>query len=92
MNKYFAHISCGNGMKDYLLIEAEGEEEAEEDARQECIDLADSYGYEQDLDHFGDNDQLGKDWDEEEEEYGDTQELEYWVELYDPEEHDDYLN
>jgi hypothetical protein len=79
-------------MTTYMIIEAKDEEAAALDARYECIEWADSFGYEQDLDYFGDSDQLGKAWDDEYGEYIYTSELECWVELYDPEEHDEYLD
>lgn len=89
--KWFAEISCGNGMTKWELIEGCDYEEAERLAREDCIDFAQECGYEQDEDYFGELDSLGKDWDEETEEYGDVSELDYYVEEYDPEEHDDYL-
>lgn len=57
----------------------------------ECINLAQQYGYDQDEDYFGELDSLGKDWDEDTEEYEDVSELSYYVVEYYPEEHDDYL-
>lgn len=92
MKKFVAFLSVGlAGMKQADLIEARDEEAALEVAREMCVDFASSYGYEQDYDYFGDNDQLGCDWDEEDEEYTQTGELDYYVEEYDAEEHDGYL-
>lgn len=93
MIKWVAKLSCGNGMNAAELIEAGTEEAADMLARQFCIDLASSYGYYQDLDLFGDYDQLYNEssWDEDDEEYTDISELEYYVEIYDPEEHDGHL-
>ena len=90
---WFATISCGNGMTKWELIEDCTFSEAEEWAREDCIDWAQGFGYYQDLDYFGDYDQLYKDgsWDEDTEEYTDVAELDYCVEEYNPEEHDDYL-
>ncbi len=94
MNKYFATISCGNGMTTRMLLEAADESKAESEARDECIAWASSFGYYQDYDYFGDNDQLAKEdsFCDEEEEYTDVSELEYCVVEYNPEEHDGYLN
>ena len=91
--KWFAEISCGNGMTKWELIEDCDYEQAESWAREDCVDWASSFSYYQDEDYFGDLDQLYKEgsWDEESEEYGDVSELDYYVEEYDPEEHDDYL-
>lgn len=80
-------------MNSTALEEFDSAEEAEAWARDECLDLADSYGYYNDEDYFGDLDQLYREdsWDEETEEYTDISELEYYVEEYDPEEHDGEL-
>jgi hypothetical protein len=93
VNKWFATISCGNGMTKWELISGGTLEEAEKWAREDCIDWASAFGYYQDCDHFGDYDQLGREdsWCDEEEEYFDRSELDYYVVPYDPEEHDDYL-
>lgn len=96
MKKWFAKISCGAGMTCYETIEAPNKDKAERLAREECIDWASSFGYYQDLDYFGDNDQLYREDSEEENEDGGieytvTSELVYYVEEYIPEEHDDYL-
>lgn len=90
---WFATISCGNGMTKWEKYENMTQEEADNHARLDCIDWAECFGYYQDIDYFGDYDQLGKDssWDDETEEYYDVSELEYYVEEYDPEEHDGYL-
>lgn len=88
--KYFIKCSVGAGMTSTALEEFDSAEEAESWARDECLDLADSYGYYNDEDYFGDLDQLYREdsWDEETEEWTDISELEYYVEEYDPEEHD----
>lgn len=96
MNKkqnWFATISCGHGMTKWELIENCTFEEAESWAREDCIDWASSFGYYQDGDYFADNDQLYKEdsWNEDTKEYTDIAELDYYVEEYDPEEHDGYL-
>lgn len=94
MIKYFAKMTVGAGMHSAELIEAKDEEEALSHARELCIDLASSYGYYQDEDYFGEQDSIYQEdsWDEETEEYTDISDLEYYVEVYDPEEHDGYLN
>ena len=93
MKKWFAKMSCGNGMNSAELVEAKTEEDADSVARELCIDLASSYGYYQDIDLLGDYDQVYNEdsWDEDAEEWTDIQELEYYVEEYDPEEHNGYL-
>lgn len=93
MKKWFATISCGNGMTKHELIEFDTYEEADSWAREDCVDFATSYGYYQDLDYFGDLDQLYREdsWCDEEEEYTDVSELDYHVCEYDPEEHEGYL-
>ena len=91
MKKWFLHLSVGAGMQDYKVIEAETLEDAEKEARDYCYDLALDYGYDTDQDYFGDLDQVGKDWDDDTEEYEQVSEMEYYAEPYDPEEHDVYL-
>ncbi len=93
MNKYFATISCGNGMTTREIIEAESESAADTEARALCIEWASSFGYCQDIDHFGDYDQLYQEdsFCEDEDTYTDISELEYYVCEYDPEEHNGYL-
>lgn len=66
-------------------------QEAENCAREMVIEFASSYGFDQDEDYFGDLDSVGADWDEEGECYEQEGFLEYWVEEYNPEEHDCYL-
>lgn len=75
----------------YELIEANTLEEAEDIARSLVVDWASSYGFDQDYDFFGDCDQVGYGWDDEEEDYDQVGELESWVENYEPPEHDMYL-
>jgi hypothetical protein len=92
MNKYFARLSFHNpGYDSCTLIEADSFDEAYSIAWEETAELAGTFGFEQNDDHFGDLDTVGKDWDEEEEEYGDTGSLDPLVELYDPAKHDGYL-
>ena len=91
MEKWFLHLSVGAGMQDYKVIEVGTKEDAEKEAYGYCYELATDFDYDNDLDYFGDLDQIGRDWDEDTQEYGDVSEMEYYAELYDPEEHDDYL-
>ena len=93
INKYFAKCSIGAGMESYELIEEDSFDKAEELARSLCIDLADSYGFYQNEEYFGELDSVAQEdsWDEDEEEYTNIGFLEYYVEDYNPEEHDDYL-
>lgn len=89
--KYFYKVSLGFvGCDQTGLIETDKSSDYIDGyLREQAIDNASSYGYEQDSDHFeGDCDQVGKDWDEDEEDYLSQGELEYWFEDYDPEEHD----
>ncbi len=90
---WFSKISCGHGMTKYELIENKTYDQADQWAREDCIEWASSYGYYTDLDYFGDLDQLYRDgsWDEETEEYLDVTELDYYIEEYNPEKHDDHL-
>lgn len=91
--KWFATLDIGYpGMLGYCLIEADTEEQAEDLAREECIDWADSYGFYQDEEHFGDRDQLGREWDEDEDAYNEEGTLGPSVEPYNPEEHGGYLS
>lgn len=90
--KWFAELSFGYPtMTGTMLIEAGTVEEAEAEARKECIEWASSYGFEQDPDHFGDYDSVGREWDEDEESYNEEGTLEPSVEPYNSEEHDGYL-
>lgn len=97
MKKYFVTLSLGLcGYDSSLALYAESMEEAEKDARQECIDFAEMYGFYQDEDHFGDLDRVGRPWDDEEsaddagEEcpYQEEGTLEYEAVLFDPELHE----
>lgn len=91
--KYFIKCSVGAGMNSCELEVFKSYDEAENYARESCLELASEYGYYNDEDYFGDLDQLYQEdsWDEETEEYTDLGELEYYVEEYDPEEHDGEL-
>ena len=56
-----------------------------------CVEHAQSYGFEQNKEVFGDLDTVGRDYDEDLEEYSETGFIDSSIELYDPEKHDDYL-
>ena len=90
MSKYFYKLYVGPGMESTGLIESDlNEANLYDYLREECIQFADSYGYYQDEDYFGGSlDQVGANWDDEEECYEDERELEYYFEDYDSEEHD----
>lgn len=93
MKKWYAEMTCGAGMQSAELVEALTEDSADAIARELCMELASSYGYYQDLDLFGDLDQLYQEdsWDEDDEEYMEISSMEYFVEEYNPEEHDGSL-
>ncbi len=98
--KYYYKVGTGfAGCDDEGILEAKNEEEAMELARQYSIDNAEMYGMYQDPDAFGDLDTIGTpicedEYTEEEledlevEGYEDaTGELDYYVEVYNEEEH-----
>lgn len=90
--KFFAELSFGLvGCKSCEVIEADSLAEAEITAYQLAVENAESYGYYQDEDHFGDLDTVGKDWDEDEECYEQEGFIDFYVEPYEPEKHDPYL-
>lgn len=60
-------------------------------ARSLSVENADGFGFHQDEEYFGELDSVGCDWNEEEEYYEQEGFLEYTIEFYDPEIHDDYL-
>ena len=89
MNKYFYRVSIGlSGCDSTGIIEAETEDQALEYAIEEAIQNAESYGFYQDEEYFGDLDQVGSEWDEDDQWYNQSGYLDYYVELYIPEEHD----
>ena len=90
--KYAAFLQFGiNGCESVEIIEADSEQGAYDTCYEMTIEHAQSYGFEQDLEHFGDNDTLGSEWNEELEEYQQEACVDCYVEEYDPERHDDYL-
>lgn len=90
MNKYFYTVTIGTRMDATGLIQTKlSTDEIDQYLRVLAIENAESFGYYQDEDYFGGFlDSVGRDWDDEEECYADERDLEYWFELYDPEEHD----
>lgn len=93
MEKFFIHCTIGAGMNSYHLIEEGSYGKAEEVARGLCIELADSYGYYQSEEHFGELDSVAREdsWNEDDEDYDDIGFLEYETSYYSPDEHDGYL-
>ena len=91
MKKYFIEYSCGAGMTGCEVESFNTDSEANEYARYQAIDWAQSFSYEQDEDHFGEEDSVGCDWNEDDGCYDQEGFLEYEAVEYDPEEHDDYL-
>jgi len=98
MIKYFYRVSFGFvGCESTGLLEAKNEEAALEIVRELAIANAESFGYYQDEDAFGDLDTVGavaENLTEEEEAelefegYGEVGQLDYYVEVYNPEKHD----
>lgn len=92
MKTWFVTLQFGIvGCVGYQLLEAETAEQAYEEAYGLCVEHAQSYGYEQDKDVFGDLDTVGCDFDEETGEYALDGFLDPGVEVYVPELHDQYL-
>jgi len=101
MIKYFYRVSFGFvGCESTGVLEAKNELAAHETARELAIENAESFGYYQDEDVFGDLDTVGspaenltEEEEEEEEElefegYDEVGELDYYVEVYNSEKHD----
>ena len=93
MEKFFIHCTIGAGMNSYSLVEAESYKKAENEARQLCIELAESYGYYQNEEHFGELDSVADEdsWEEDEGDYSNVGFLEYETSYYTPDDHDGYL-
>jgi hypothetical protein len=93
MKQWFAKLSFGYpSMSTCILIEAETEEEAWNIAYEETVSWAETYGFYQDPEYFGTNDDVGSNWDDEEAEYEQTGEIGPSVKPYDPEKHDGHLS
>jgi hypothetical protein len=97
MEKYFYTVSFGlAGCEGAGVLEAKDLHSAEECARVHSIENAEMFGFYQDEDVFQDLDTVGKAAEDEDEEfeypgYEETGSLEYYVELYVPEKHDDLI-
>lgn len=89
MAKWFVEVGFGYvGCYGRDVFEAETEEEARDYAYIMSIQNAESFGFYQDEEHFGELDSVGKDFDEDEGEYLETGSLDFHVEPYVPEKHD----
>lgn len=77
------------GVQDEQYFEADSVKEAEEIARELASDLAEQYGFEQNEEVFGDLDTIGRDFDEDSEEYEEVGTLGYYVEEVSQEEYED---
>jgi len=95
MEKYFYTVSFGlAGCEGAGVLEAENVEAAEDCARDLSIENAEMFGFYQDEDAFQDLDTVAEEDDGEEFEYPGYEEtgtLDYYVELYVPEKHDDLI-
>ena len=89
MNKWFVEVSFGYvGCYSRDVIEADSEEAARNDGYIMAIENAESHGFYQDEEHFGDLDTVGRNFDEDECEYYEVGHLDVHVEPYVPEKHD----
>ncbi len=87
---YKAEIHLGFcGMDTEVYFQAVSQKAAEECARELAIDHAESYGFEQNDDVFGDYDTIGRNFDEDSEEYEEVGTLDYYVEEVSQEEYED---
>ena len=92
MKKWFAELSFSIvGCDAHKIIEAATYDEAYQQAYEDTVDWASSFGYEQNDEVFGDLDTVGCDWDEDEQEYSQQGFINPHVVPYDPEKHDGYL-
>lgn len=91
MKQYAAKLDFGYPtMTTWLLLEAESHEEAYQMAYEETVEWASMFGFYQD-ENLGNLDEVGCDWNEEEQEFSQTGSIDPYVELYDPEKHNGYL-
>jgi len=89
MKTYFASLSFSMvGCTQEVLVSARTETEAWDEALRLSLELAESFGFEQNEDHFGDLDSVGLDWNEEEVRYEQEGFLDPGVELYDDKKHE----
>lgn len=92
LKTWFYQVSFGIcGCNDTGTLEAPTEAEALDVARELAIDNAEMYGYYQDKDFFGDLDQVGNSYLEDDNEYEQIGTLDYYVEPYNPEKHDQLI-
>ena len=92
MKQYAAKLSFGYPtMTTWVLLEAESFDKAYEMAHEETVEWASMFGFYQDPEQFGNYDEVGCDWDEDEQEFAQTGEIDPLVEEYNPEKHDGYL-
>lgn len=92
MKKFFITYGFGYaGCEGAGVITAENIDEATDEARCAALSNAESFGYYQDEDYFGDLDQVGRpaeEEDDEEDAYLETGTLDYYAVPYVPETHD----
>ena len=87
---YKAEIRLGFcGMDTEVYFQAVSQKDAEEYARELALDHAESYGFEQNEDVFGDYNTIGRDFDEDLEKYEEVGSLDYSVEEVSQEEYED---
>lgn len=91
MALYTIITTLGFGIRDIREEECQDENDALAFGYECGNDLATSYGYDNDEDHFGDLDSFGKDWCDEQEEYLDVATIEVQTVLSSEYDESDYL-
>lgn len=92
MQTWFVTLDFGYpSMRGHILINAETYEQAYDQAYHETAEWAAGFDFVQDEAYFSTTDEVGRGWDDEAEEYEEEGCIDPGVELYVPEEHDDYL-
>ena len=92
MTKWFYSVSFGFcGSDSTGTIDSETMDQALEEVRELAIGNAESFGFNQDPEFFGDYDQVGRGFNAELESYDEEGTLDYYVEPYEPEKHDDLI-
>lgn len=92
MARYFYEVSVGPGMSRTGIIDSDGGDDSiNEWLRDQALDNASDFGFDTDEDHFGDLDTVGREWDDELDDYEEQSELIYYYEDYDPEEHNNQV-
>ena len=79
------------GMDTVVYFQAVSQKAAEDYAREVAIDWAETYGFEQNEDIFGDQDTIGRNFDEDEQEYDEVGFLDYSVDKVSEEEYKDNI-